>query len=391
MATRVSALNSTQAFWQDYELQGVRKDHVNSTSHGVASLSDLTVTESDTPANTVKIDSGEAYVNVTRTSDSANFTVKLENSAAEDVTINSNVSGNPRIDLVIARVDIDTDPNANADNIGLLEVVEGTPDPSPVAPATPANAIPLATVDVANGQTTFLDADITDARQEYYYVGMRAQGGGTGNDIATIDDIQIDASSTIQGTTKLSVDPAVSTEPIAVGVNDPAFSAISGLTATAAELNQVCDGVDPEVTAANLNTLTDGTSDGNAFHLHYETTGGDTLISAANTQQQTFASSYTKLKEITIGFTGTYTISFKLSATGGTAYGRVYKDGVAFGSQRNTSGSSYTTYTQNLAFTAGDQVQLYAYNAGGGATNVDDFQVLCSLRPFASDFPVIID
>lgn len=217
MATRVSAVNSPNAYWQDYEIQGVRKDHVNSVTHGVISLSDLTVTESDTPANTIKVDTGDAYINVTRTSDSANFTVKFTNSSAEDLAITSNVSGDPRIDLVVARVDIDTEANANADNIGILEVIEGTPAGSPVAPSAPANSIPLATISVANGQTTFLNADVTDGRQLYHYHSMRVETGASGKSAVNHEDYSSDASA---GITSLSVAPASASNPIAVGDND---------------------------------------------------------------------------------------------------------------------------------------------------------------------------
>ena len=212
-------LDSSNASWHDYDVQRTQKNHISSTSHGVYDTAvDLIVTESDTPANTVKVGTGKAWVNINK--NSQDYSVEFSVETAEDIVITSNISGNPRIDLVIARVDTTTDPDATSSNVGLLEVVAGTPAGSPTAPSCPANAIPLATVAVANGQTTFVDADITDARQEYYYEGLRAAGGGTGKDVATIDDIQVDASSTVQGTTKLSTNPAVATEPIAVGDND---------------------------------------------------------------------------------------------------------------------------------------------------------------------------
>jgi hypothetical protein len=219
MATRVSAINSTNAFWNDYDLQKLEKNHINSTSHGVFNVpADLLVAESDIPANTVKIGLGSAYININK--NSVDYTVEFNNSSDFEVSIGANVSGNSRIDLVIARIDTVTDPDVSSSNVGLLEVIEGTPAGSPVTPSLPANSIPLALISVANGQTTFLDADITDARQEFYYVNMRGAGGGSGKDFATIEDVQIDASSSVQGTTKLSIDPVTATEPIAVGDND---------------------------------------------------------------------------------------------------------------------------------------------------------------------------
>jgi hypothetical protein len=46
----------------------------------------------------------------------------------------------------------------------VLQVVAGTPAGSPVAPATPANSISLATVAVAAGATALTNANITDTR-----------------------------------------------------------------------------------------------------------------------------------------------------------------------------------------------------------------------------------
>jgi hypothetical protein len=51
-----------------------------------------------------------------------------------------------------------------ASNNVVLQVVAGTPAGSPVAPATPANSISLATVAVAAGATALTTANITDTR-----------------------------------------------------------------------------------------------------------------------------------------------------------------------------------------------------------------------------------
>lgn len=72
-------------------------------------------------------------------------------SAATNLAIGANASGNPRIDLV-------THPEAG----GAAAVTAGTPAVAPVAPATPAGKIPLATVAVANGAVA--PGTITDVR-----------------------------------------------------------------------------------------------------------------------------------------------------------------------------------------------------------------------------------
>lgn len=81
------------------------------------------------------------------------------------LAINENDSGDPRIDLVVLRTDFVND---------IIEyvVIEGTPDPSPVAPDPVQNDtvwdLPLATVDVADGATEITDMDITDERVPSY-------------------------------------------------------------------------------------------------------------------------------------------------------------------------------------------------------------------------------
>jgi hypothetical protein len=53
---------------------------------------------------------------------------------------------------------------SGANNDVIFNVVAGTPAGSPVAPATPANSIALATVAVAANASTIVTADITDVR-----------------------------------------------------------------------------------------------------------------------------------------------------------------------------------------------------------------------------------
>ena len=78
------------------------------------------------------------------------------------LTVTANASGNPRIDRVVATVD-DTYYTGALSSV-VFSVVAGTPAVSPVAPATPTNSISLATVPVANGAASILNASIADTR-----------------------------------------------------------------------------------------------------------------------------------------------------------------------------------------------------------------------------------
>lgn len=86
--------------------------------------------------------------------------------AYNDATVNLAIATanptNPRIDLVCVTVN-DSYYTGSTDNV-VLQVVTGTPAGSPVAPATPANSIALATVAVAAGALAITSGNITDLR-----------------------------------------------------------------------------------------------------------------------------------------------------------------------------------------------------------------------------------
>ncbi len=71
----------------------------------------------------------------------------------------------PRIDLVILR-DYDASPDGGSAGLDVqrIEIVAGSPNASPVAPALPANAIPLAEVLVGAAVTTITAGNVTDRR-----------------------------------------------------------------------------------------------------------------------------------------------------------------------------------------------------------------------------------
>ncbi|HHV79102.1 MAG TPA: hypothetical protein GXX40_05750 [Firmicutes bacterium] len=96
------------------------------------------------------------------------------------------------------------------------------------------------------------------------------------------------------------------------------------------------------------------------------------LIASADSERGTSSSSYIKVKEIRVLRSGIYRVSFGIrSDTSGTyAYGRIYKNGVAYGTEWSVGASgNLITETEDLAFTAGDLVQLYLRRSGssGGA------------------------
>ena len=114
--------------------------------------------------------------------------------------------------------------------------------------------------------------------------------------------------------------------------------------------------------------------------VSYET---DTLQTSADTERTGAVSSTpVKVKEITINKSGKYRTKFDLkqNITGGgaTSYARIYKNGVAFGTQRSNTNDSYATHSEDLAFNDGDKCQLYCWgdnNAFGRVPVVRNFRL----------------
>ena len=59
----------------------------------------------------------------------------------------------------------------------------------------------------------------------------------------------------------------------------------------------------------------------------------------------------------------------------GPVYARIYKNGVAFGTLRTTSNVFNNVFTENLAFSVGDKIQLYIWTDPSRTCDVKDFKV----------------
>jgi len=137
----------------------------------------------------------------------------------------------------------------------------------------------------------------------------------------------------------------------------------------------------------------DGKLYSNTF-IHKYVIGDSSLISHYP-EQTTTSESYTKLKTITlgsnIGINTTLRIRFdlKLDPVGlpPWAYGRIYRNGIAVGTERETGSSSYTTYSEDITdWNAGDTVELWVrtYNSGYTAY-VRDFTICGSHNSIANE------
>ena len=105
---------------------------------------------------------------------------------------------------------------------------------------------------------------------------------------------------------------------------------------------------------------------------------GETLINSNDGVKSTTSSAWVKVKETQVPRGGTYRVKFDMyRGSGGTAYGIIYKNGVAHGTERSTIQPVFTaeTFSEDLAFEAGDLIQIYLKGLGTYTMNMRNFRL----------------
>jgi len=118
---------------------------------------------------------------------------------------------------------------------------------------------------------------------------------------------------------------------------------------------------------------------------------GDTLRASGDGVVTQAAGAFTKHKEIKTDVGGTIRVKFDMltNGMGYISHGRIYKNGVAFGTDQTTNSLTYVTFSQDLFFAQTDLIQLYIYN-----DNVSGICSACNLRLYAVagiSFPTCVD
>jgi hypothetical protein len=174
---------------------------------------DMEVTAQSPAAAQLDVSTGVAIFEI-EDGDGNVFMIEFELEEAEEVTIANNASGNPRIDIIVAKYDNTVDPNVDADNVGTITVVQGTPAGSPTAPAVPANCIKIAEVYVANGASVFDESTVTDFRVPVTMRNMQIAPAASGDQIPSLQRAIASATPVQLGTVVLNEDPSDPSRPL---------------------------------------------------------------------------------------------------------------------------------------------------------------------------------
>lgn len=127
---------------------------------GIIGSSSLAVTANSPVGMSVRVASGWCAIVGTTQANMGVYTVY--NDATQVLTVTTADPTNPRIDRVV--VTVQDAYYTGAYNDVIFQVIAGTPAGSPVAPATPANSISLATIAVGAAVTQINSGNITDTR-----------------------------------------------------------------------------------------------------------------------------------------------------------------------------------------------------------------------------------
>jgi len=205
-------------------------------------------------------------------------------------------------------------------------------------------------MNIADEEVKACDADDADALE---YMGFAVSNSTDGNDIT------IQTKGIVDGFTGLTVGELYYVQDAigTIGLTPGTFKVLVGRAFSATQISIIQHDWKKEI----------------------ELIASDNLKISADTLRSSSSATYEKVKEIKVKESGTYRIKFDLSRVlndSGTAYGRIYKNDVAFGTeQSNAGGTSFITKSEDLVFSAGDSISIYLYKDGTGTSEVKNFRV----------------
>lgn len=98
-----------------------------------------------------------------------------------------------------------------------------------------------------------------------------------------------------------------------------------------------------------------------AIKPFYAIMPSDTLRHSIDTEEVGQETDYTEVKSFKCFLSGYYRIKFDLTSNNGfyAGYGRIYKDGIAYGKEQSQLGTTYVTKSEDLYIPAGSLISLY--------------------------------
>jgi len=162
--------NSTVRLWDSVDVSLLEADLIGA---GIANVSDdgtdCLVEAQSVPDATVNVKIGRVYITGVDDSQEDSHTERLYVRSARTITVPSNATGDVRVDAIIARIDVDVEPDAQADNIGTIELITGTGTvallDSAIQSTIGSDAFyRLADISTPNSFTTITSSEIQDTR-----------------------------------------------------------------------------------------------------------------------------------------------------------------------------------------------------------------------------------
>jgi len=298
---------------------------------GIADYGSFRVSQSATPAMTISVAAGHALVEGTQTASQGLYIIY--NDAATTVAVTTASTTLPRIDRVCLTVQ-DAFYGGTANNQVILQVIAGTPNASPTAPAEPANSLTLALLAVAANQTTIVNGNITDSRTTAQLSENAFTAANVAANTLTVNGI------TSQTGKALKINDSTGTQKFAVAV-DGTVTFQDGTTQSTAAVGGVTS-----VSGGNGITSTGTTAISVAI---------DTLITADLTTAQTLTNKILTAPQVNLG----------VNTQSGTTYTTVLADNGKLITQTNASAIT-TTIPPNssVAYPVGAQLNFVQLGAG---------------------------